>query len=65
MNTVSDIEIMRKQVDRMLMSMIGNQTLVDNWWTGENIFFKLKTPDDVWKIDPIEVYNYVAGHCFR
>lgn len=47
--------------DRLLMGLIGNYTLVTQWWNSPNRAFEGRLPKDV-PLD--EVVRYLEGHCF-
>jgi len=58
--------IIRKDIDKMLLVLIGNVALVDSWWNTPNKAFDKQTPEQVyWSGEDgrLKVYNYVAGFC--
>jgi hypothetical protein len=46
----------------MLISLLGDPTLVIKWWTSPNAAFEGQCPQDV---DENTVKNYLESHCFR
>lgn len=54
-----------KQVNTMLLAMLGSQKLVDRWWNSQNFYFNLEKPYLVWEYDPQSVYNYVCGYAMK
>jgi len=59
---------LRQQVNRVLLALLGNEDLVQRWWTGPNFHFKLRCPQEVWdesEEGQEEVANYVFTHGFR
>lgn len=53
---------MDKDINRQLYALLGNPTLVDQWWNTPNRGFELKTPQEVWTTEqgPERVRRYVA-----
>ena len=48
-------------LNTLLMSLIGDVTLVRQWWQGPNLGFEGRCPKDV----PYnEVKAHLEGHCF-
>jgi len=48
-------------INRILLSLLGNENLVDQWWNSPNRRWNQSTPLDIWISDPDSVYNYVLG----
>lgn len=48
-------------INRILLSLLGNENLVDQWWNSPNRHWNQSTPLDIWISDPDSVYNYVLG----
>lgn len=48
-------------INRILLSLLGNENLVDQWWNSPNRHWNQNTPFDIWISDPDSVYNYVLG----
>ena len=53
---------LRKQCDDLILAMVGEE-LAPLWWTGSNKHFDGKTPEDVFKHSPNEVYKYLVKYC--
>lgn len=49
-------------LNEVLLAMIGNPELVEQWWQGVNKGFDGETPDAVWQRDPQQVIDYVMYH---
>lgn len=64
MNDAEKEELL-KQVNTMLLAMIGSPKLVDVWWNSQNFHFKLEKPYLVWEYDPQSVYDYVCGYAMK
>ena len=68
MNNISNNVVIRKDIDRMLLSLIGRVELVEQWWNSPNKSFDDQTPYSVYlsgEDGRLKVYNYVAGFCWR
>lgn len=52
-------------LDRMLISLLGTPKLVDVWWKSPNFAFNLMTPEEMFDKDPMRVFGYVEGHCYK
>ena len=51
-----------KNVNEILLSLLGSQELVERWWATPNKAFDLEIPDDLWHTDRrSEVYNYIVS----
>lgn len=58
--------IIKSDINRMLLALLGRNELVDNWWSGQNMHFGLQTPNDVYMEGPEgrkKVFDYVASFC--
>ena len=56
--------IVKSDINRYLIGMIGRTELVDAWWDSPNKAFDLKTPDEIYQVDAEgrkRVYEYVLG----
>jgi len=52
---------MKQQSNELLMSMLGRQELVDQWWCSPNKGFDMAHPADV---DPKKVLEYLMAHAY-
>lgn len=50
--------VMRKRCDALLIAMLG-KNLAPQWWHSRNKAFDGKTPEEHWKENPKDVYDYV------
>jgi len=58
--------IIKSDINRMLLALLGRDELVDAWWSGQNMHFGLQTPNDVYMTGPLgrqKVFDYVASFC--
>lgn len=62
MNNRPDDAVLKKRCDALLYAMIGREDLCENWWIGQNLAFDLQTPSDMFKKNPLRVFNYLAHH---
>jgi hypothetical protein len=44
----------------MIISLVGTEA-APSWWKSPNKAFDGKTPDEMFAIDPEQVYSYVVG----
>lgn len=51
----------KNYLDRHLMAMLGNQDLVDKWWTTPNKGFDMQCPRDV---DIRDAAKYILGFAY-
>lgn len=56
------VDKLKRQVDAMLLAMLGSEELVMRWWHSQNFHFNLEKPYIVWETDPEAVWRYVADH---
>jgi hypothetical protein len=54
-------KISRERLDQILTSMLGDQKLVERWWTTPNRAFDMQSPDQV---DIELVRDYIIWHAF-
>jgi uncharacterized protein (DUF2384 family) len=57
----------KSDCDRMLMSMLGSEKLLNQWWESQNIAFDMKQPIEVFNTSESgrqSVFNYLSEHCF-
>jgi hypothetical protein len=55
--------IIKKDVNRYLLMLLGRYELIERWWTSPNKAFQNRTPDAVYQTGPkgrVEVYSYVS-----
>lgn len=41
--------IVKSDIDNWLLALLGRQELVEQWWTGSNFHFGMKTPIEVYQ----------------
>jgi hypothetical protein len=41
--------IIKSDVNKMLHSILGNLSSIENWWHSENTNFNFKTPDEIYQ----------------
>ena len=54
-------KISRDRLDQILFGMLGNQELVDRWWTTPNRAFEMLAPEQA---DLVLVRDYLIWHAF-
>lgn len=54
-------ENMRARSEALVIAMLGAAT-APKWWASPNRAFELKTPEQMWTIDPDRVYAYLMHH---
>lgn len=64
MHTAHKFRLMT-DLDRMLISLLGSTTLVDQWWKSQNLAFGLLTPEEMFDKDPMRVFGYVESFCYK
>lgn len=52
---------MRKRSEALVLALIGKNQ-APNWWSSANKAFDGKTPEEHWKVNPEDVYNYLMYH---
>lgn len=60
MNTYQEIAVMRRRCETLLLSLLGPE-FKQTWWNSPNYEFNGRTPEEIWAIDPVKVYQYVVG----
>jgi hypothetical protein len=45
--------------NKMLLSLLGSETLIELWWLSPNKAFDGRTPENVFKEDPNSVIEYI------
>lgn len=58
-------EFYKPKMDRFLLAMLGSDELVEKWWLGANKAFDMKTPAEVFDIEPDKVINYILAQAYR
>ena len=48
------------EAEHLLGALLGNQSLVEQWWTTANRAFDDQRPADVWDMDPDRVLKYLV-----
>ena len=59
---------LRKEVNEILLALLGSEELVQRWWVSDNVTFNLQPPQKVWDIGyegEQEVADYVFTHGYR
>ena len=59
---------LRKDVNDVLLALLGSEELVQRWWTGDNVAFGFVPPQSVWdqgESGQEEVAAYVFTHGYR
>jgi len=54
---------MDRETHLQLLSLLGNQELVEKWWHSPNRAFEMQTPDSVWNKNdqgPSTVRKYIS-----
>ena len=51
----------RGRSEALLIALIGKE-LAPKWWQSPNRAFNMEKPEDVWKLDPESVYQYLMNH---
>jgi hypothetical protein len=41
--------VVKSDIDKWLLALLGRQELVEQWWTGSNYHFGFKTPLEVYQ----------------
>ncbi len=58
---LKDRLVIRERLDEILMSMLGSQELVKQWWTTPNRAFDMQSPEAA---DLMIVKDYLIWHAF-
>lgn len=53
---------LKTAINRALLAMLGDNELVDRWWTTPNRRWSGATPQECWEQNPTEVKNYILEH---
>jgi len=49
----------KAQMLPLLMGLVGSTQLISVWWGSPNRAFDLKSPDEMWELDPERVVSYL------
>ena len=52
---------MKSKYDKLLMSLLGKEALVERWWVSKNKAFEMKTPLEMYAEDANRVDQYIKG----
>lgn len=52
---------MKDYIDNLLLTHLGNRTLVNAWWNSQNYVFDFKTPLDAWHENEDVVIDYIMN----
>lgn len=52
-------------LDEVLLNILGSKDLVDEWWRTPNKDFELKTPLEIWGLQPEKVARHVMNTYYR
>lgn len=52
-------EFYKERLDRLLMSLLGDEDLVKRWWISPNLAFNGEHPEKVFDNDPPKVIEYI------
>lgn len=55
------LKVIRGRSEALLIALIGKE-LAPKWWASPNRAFDGEKPEDVWKLDPESVYQYLMNH---
>lgn len=55
------MKLSTEQIDRVLLALLGGRSLVNRWWNVPNKEFDMKTPFEVYEVDPERVSIYVLN----
>jgi hypothetical protein len=58
---LNDRLVLLERLDEILMSMLGSQELVEQWWTTPNKAFDMRPPEAA---DLMIVKDYLVWHAF-
>lgn len=59
---MNEVPPSQERLSRILMSMMGDTSLVNRWWNTPNKFWNGETPYTVFQRDPINVRNYIWSY---
>lgn len=54
--------ILKSNLNRMLMTLLGSEALVEKWWISPNLAFDSKTPNEVFDTNLDTVTRYIIEH---
>jgi hypothetical protein len=52
-------------LDKVVLALVGSAELVEQWWHGENTAFGGDTPDQVFRLEPERVVEYLLRHVYE
>jgi hypothetical protein len=52
---------MKEKYNRLLMPLLGKESLIERWWVSKNKAFDMKTPLEMFAEDASRVDNYIKG----
>jgi hypothetical protein len=50
---------MKSKYDKLLMALLGKESLVERWWVSKNKAFDMKTPLEMYAEDAERVDRYI------
>jgi len=56
---------MKAKYDKMLMALLGKESLVEKWWVSKNKAFDMKTPLEMYAEDLNRVDQYIKDQFLR
>jgi hypothetical protein len=56
--------VMRKRSEALVIALVG-KNLASSWWSSANKAFDGKTPEEHWKVDPEDVYDYLMYYASK
>jgi hypothetical protein len=56
---------MKAKYDKMLMALLGKESLVEKWWVSKNKAFDMKTPLEMYAEDSNRVDQYIKNQFLR
>lgn len=59
MGRVTYEEFYKERLDRLLLSLLGDEKTVEKWWNSPNGAFDYQMPIKVFDNDPNKVINYI------
>lgn len=51
----------KERYNRLLMALLGDESLVERWWKSPNKAFSGSTPDQISESDPQTLHRYILG----
>ena len=52
----------KQEADAIVQRMVGSQEFALRWWDSPNYAFGLETPENTWRQDPNQVWQYLCFH---